>query len=253
MHKSRRTNEEMIFGRHPVVEAMEEGRALDKVFIQQGMRGDLEKVVRKLCAQQRIPLQYVPVQKLNKLCRHNHQGLIALKPAIEYQKLPDIIPHLFEQGLIPLVVILDGITDVRNLGAIARSAEVLGAHALVIPQKGGAWVNGVAVKASAGALHRLPVCRESDLSKTLTNLKDYGLQIIAADLQAAVPIHEMDLSQPLALVLGSEGEGISDRLLRLADQRCFIPQTGQTDSLNVSVATGVILYEAMRQRKKLST
>lgn len=181
---SNKRNEEMIFGRHPVVEALEEGQSLDKVFFQLGVRGELEKEVRKLCTSRKIPLQYVPIQKLNKLCRFNHQGIIALKPAIVYQSIADIIPHTYEQGQVPMVVILDGITDVRNLGAIARSAEVLGAHAIVIPQKGGAWVNGIAVKASAGALHRIPVCRELDLHKTVLELQDYGLQIVASELGA---------------------------------------------------------------------
>jgi len=241
--------DEMIFGRHPVLEALEANQPLDKVFLQQGTRGELEKMVRKLCSMHKVPLQYVPVQKLNKLCRHNHQGLLALKPAIVYQSLADMIPYLFEQGKVPLIVLLDGITDVRNLGAIARSAEVLGAHAIVIPQKGGAWVNGVAVKASAGALNRIAVCREGDLKKTLQELQDYGLQLVAAELGATQEISAIDFTQPTVVVMGSEGEGVSRRLLDIMDFRFFIPQLGKTNSLNVSVATGVILYESLRQRK----
>lgn len=239
----------MIFGRHPVIEALEENQSLDKVFFQLGVRGELEKSVRKLCSARKIPLQYVPVQKLNKLCRFNHQGIIALKPSITYQSIADIIPYVFEKGEVPLIVLLDGITDVRNLGAIARSAEVLGAHAIIIPQKGGAWVNGVAVKASAGALNRIPVCREIDLEKAILELQDYGLQAIAAELGTESEVGDIDFNEPTVLIMGSEGEGVSKRLLKVVNHRFFIPQIGQTDSLNVSVATGVILYEAMRQRK----
>lgn len=247
--KRTRASDEMIFGRHPVIEALEANQPLDKVFLQQGTRGELEKMVRKLCGINKVPLQYVPIQKLNKLCNHNHQGLLALKPSIVYQSLADMIPFLFEKGEIPLIVLLDGVTDVRNLGAIARSAEVLGAHAVVIPQKGGAWVNGVAVKASAGALNRIAVCREVDLKKTLQELQDYGLQLVAAELGVSNAIADIDFTQPTVVVMGSEGEGVSDRLLAMVDFRFSIPQVGKTNSLNVSVATGVILYESLRQRK----
>lgn len=247
--KTNKSTEEMIFGRHPVLEALEENQTLDKVFFQLGVRGELEKSVRKLCTAQKIPLQYVPVQKLNKICRFNHQGIIALKPSIAYQMISDIIPYVFEKGEVPLIVLLDGITDVRNMGAIARSAEVLGAHALVIPQKGGAWVNGLAVKASAGALNRIPVCREVDLEKTILDLQGYGLQAIAAEIGSKKTLSEIDFAEPTVIILGSEGEGVSLRLLNAANNKFFIPQMGKTDSLNVSVAAGIILYEAMSQRK----
>lgn len=241
--------DEMIFGRHPVTEALEAGRVLDKIFLQQGMRGEFEKMIRKLSKQLDVPIQYVPVQKLNRLCKHNHQGIVGLTPAVRYQELDNILPHLFEQGSNPLILLLDGVTDVRNVGAIARSAEIFGCHAIVVPQKGGAWINGVAVKASAGALHRIAVCRELDMQIAIDKLRTYGVQIFASDLKGDKEISAIDFKEPSALVIGSEGSGVSPKILDIVDHRFFIPQLGETDSLNVSVASGVMMYEVMQQRK----
>lgn len=240
---------DIIFGKHPVLEALEKGKDIDKVFLQQGIRGELEKEVRRLCKQADIPLQYVPLPKLNKMVNGNHQGLVAQVPVVKYQELEKMIPFLFEQGENPFILLLDGVTDVRNLGAIARSAEVLGVHTIVIPQKGGAWVNGVAVKSSAGALNLLPICRVSSIPKAVQLLQSHGIEVWAAGLDAENYLEDVDWSQPIAVVMGSEGEGISRFTQEVIDGVFKIPQIGQTDSLNVSVATGIICYEVMNRRR----
>jgi len=243
-------NDDLIFGRHPVIEALEMGKNIDKVFFQTGVRGELEKEVRKLCKEAKVPLQYVPVQKLNRLVKGNHQGIIALMPIIEYQRLEEIVPFLFEQGKNPLLVLLDGITDIRNIGAIARSAEIFGANALVIPQKGGGWINGVALKTSAGALNRIPVCRVNKMDEAIDMVHNHGIQIFASDLKAEKKIDEMDWKEPCGIVLGAEGEGISVSVRAQVDDTFIIPQVGQTDSLNVSVAAGIMFFSAMNKRMK---
>ncbi len=240
---------DIIFGRHPVIEALEIGKTIDKIYFQQGVRGELEKEVRRLCKERDVPLQYVPVQKLNKMVKGNHQGIVGMMPMVTYQSLSDIIPFLFEQGTDPFVVLLDGITDVRNMGAIARSAEVLGAHALVIPTKGGAWINGAAIKSSAGALNRIHICREKSIPSAVQELQAAGIEVWAAELNTDTLLHEVNWAQPMAVVLGSEGEGISRFTKEVIDGSFLIPQLGKTDSLNVAVAGGVICYEALRQRK----
>jgi 23S rRNA (guanosine2251-2'-O)-methyltransferase len=175
--------------------------------------------------------------------------VVALQALIRYQKMEDILPMVFERSQTPLFVLLDGVTDVRNFGAIARTAEVCGAHALVITQKNSAQINPEAMKTSAGALNTIPVCREKSLITVIEYLQQSGIQVLASDLQADKAIYDLDLTAPVAFVLGAEGEGISPAVARKADQTFIIPQKGQTDSLNVSVAGGMMLYEAMRQRK----
>ena len=238
----------LIFGRHPVVDAIESGQTIEKVLLQQGTRGELEKTLRHLCKKEGIPLQYVPKEKLNHLVRGNHQGVVAFMAPIPYQDLDLLLAGLAEEGKPALLVLLDGITDVRNFGAIARSAELCGAHALVVPQQGGAALNAEAVKTSAGALTRIPVCRASSLLSAIDLIKSYDINIIASSLEKSQPLYEIDLTGPVAVILGSEGKGIQPPLLRTADQFLRIPQMGQTDSFNVSVAAGIILYEAVRQR-----
>ncbi len=239
---------QLIYGRHPVIEAVRAGTAFEKLLLQQGTRGDLEKEIRHLSKEYGIPVQYVPKEKMNRLVKGNHQGLIGMVSVITYYKLGDILPSIYEKGEVPLIVLLDGVTDVRNLGAIARSAECCGAHAIVIPQKGSAQINAEAIKASAGALTTLPVCREQTMTKAMMRLAQAGIPVYASSLKGETLLHELDLKVPIALVVGSEGDGISTAVEQDADALFKIPQKGATDSFNVSVAAGIMLYEVMRQR-----
>lgn len=239
----------MIYGRHPIVEAIKSGKPLEKVMMQQGTHGEAEIELRKLTKEHGIPLSIVPKEKLDKMARGvNHQGLLGFFAILEYANLEDVLPHIFEKGEIPLLILLDGVTDVRNFGAIARSAEVMGVHAIVVPQKGGALINADAMKASAGALSRIPVCREKTMSAVLDYLGASGVQVMASDLKAEKKIFDVDFTVPTAILMGSEDEGVNRAFLRRADETFIIPQVGETDSLNVSVAAGVILYEVLRQR-----
>ena len=240
----------LIFGRHPIVDALESGAQLDKVFLQQGVTGDFEKEVRKLCREHDVPLQYVPKERMNNMVKGNHQGIVGYLALLDYARLDNVVPGIFETGETPLILLLDRVTDVRNLGAIARSAEVCGAHALVIPKTGSALINSDAIKTSAGALTRLPVCRENSLVTAVEYLQNSGIQVLASDLKTKKYIFETDLTLPTALIIGSEDEGIHPSLLDRVDDRFIIPQRGTTDSLNVSVAAGIMLYEALRQRMR---
>jgi len=239
--------EELIYGRHPVLDAIRAGRELDKVMLQRGTRGEFEKEVRALCKEHDIPLQYAPKERLQKWTKGNHQGIVALLAMIPYYRLEDLIPMLYEREDVPLIVILDGVTDVRNFGAIARTAECAGAHALVIPRKGAARINADAMKTSVGALAHLPVCREDSLNNAIDLLKMSGIQVFASDLKGEKILHELDFTVPTAIVLGSEDEGVSHGILNKSE-RFVIPQKGKTDSYNVSVAAGMMLYEVLRQR-----
>ena len=238
----------LIFGKHPVTEALQAGKPFDKVFLQQGIRGPLEKEIRQLCKTFKVPLQVIPKERLDRLAGGNHQGVAGYAALVRYQQLEDVLPFLFEQDDLPLVLLIDGVTDVRNFGSIARSAECCGVGALVVPRKGSAQVNAEAVKSSAGALLRIPICRETSIAAAVELLQLSGVPVFASDLQADGPIMEMDFSGPVALVLGAEGEGVSEGVLRRVDKRFVIPQRGETDSFNVAVAAGIMLYEVLRQR-----
>ena len=239
----------LIYGHHPVVEAIEAGKAVEKVFFQQGIRGELEKEIRRLTKTHDIPLQVVPKEKLNKLVRGNHQGVAAWLALVEFQSIEDMLPFVFEKGEVPLIILLDGVTDVRNFGAICRSALCAGVHAVVFPQSGSAPANEDAMKASAGALATIPLCRVRSMYSTVEWLQQSGVQVVATALDdKAAPIFDMDFSLPTAIMLGSEDKGIHPKLLKMADQVTRIPQATDFDSLNVSVAAGIALYEATRQR-----
>lgn len=240
----------LIFGHHPVLEALyATDRPLEKVFFQQGLRGDFEKEVRRLCRERDVPLQVVPKEKLSRLVKGQHQGIVAAVPLIDFMKIEDVLPFIFEKGELPLLVMLDGVTDVRNVGAIARSALVAGAQALILPKNNSALLNEDAMKASAGALNLLPVCRENNLQTAIDLLQMSGVQVVATALgERSRPIFEADLTIPTALLLGSEGDGLPPVLLKKADFVAKIPQKAEFDSFNVSVAAGICLYEAMRQR-----
>lgn len=242
---------DLVYGRHPVLEALNAGRPVDKVFLQQGTRGDFEKELRKLCKERDVPFTIIPQAKLQRMVRGNHQGVVAQLAAAAYQKTEDLLPLLYEQGKTPLLLLLDGVTDVRNLGAIARSAEVCGAHGIIIPQKNSAGLTPDAVKSSAGALLRLPVCREKSLVNTVELLQMSGVTVIASDLKATKFLHELELSEPLCIVMGAEGEGISQGVARAADTTFKIPQAGTLNSFNVSVAAGILLFEAMKARMEI--
>ncbi|MBE7175058.1 MAG: 23S rRNA (guanosine(2251)-2'-O)-methyltransferase RlmB [Mucilaginibacter polytrichastri] len=242
-------NNQLIFGIRAVIEALRSGKEIESLFVQRALKGDLFHELRILLGETGTPMQLVPVEKLNRLTPGNHQGVVAFVSLITYQRLDQIIPQLYEEGKTPFVLILDGVTDVRNLGAIARTAECAGVHAIVVPLKGSAQINADAVKTSAGALYKIPVCRVDRLSQTVTFLRESGLQIVACSEKTNDEIYVPDYSLPTAIVMGSEEEGISDEIIRAADHLAKIPMFGEIASLNVSVSAGIILYEAVRQRK----
>ena len=239
---------EMIFGIRAVIEAAEAGKDIDKVLVKRELSGELFKELQEVLRRYEIPMQKVPLERIDRITRKNHQGVIAFTSAVTYQKLEQIVPFLYEQGKNPFIVVLDGITDVRNFGAIARTCEVAGVDAIVIPARGSVSVNADAIKTSAGALHTLPVCRENNLKEAVVFLKNSGIKVIAATEKAAKNHTETDLSVPVAILMGSEDEGVSTEILRITDDLVKIPQFGTIQSLNVSVAAGVMIYEVIRQR-----
>ena len=240
--------DDVIYGRHPVLEALAAGQPVDKVFLQQGTRGEFEKELRRACKEREVPMTLIPQAKLQRMVRGNHQGVVAQLAAAAYQSIEDVLPQVYERGETPLFLLLDGVTDVRNLGAIARSAEVCGAQTIIIPQKNSAGLTADAVKSSAGALARLPVCRHKSLVNTVEYLRMSGVQVIASDLGAEHYLHELQLTGPLCIVMGSEDTGITEGVARAADTTFKIPQAGTLNSFNVSVAAGILLFEAMKAR-----
>lgn len=241
--------DKFIFGKHPVVDAIESGQTVDKVWVQIGSAGDFFAEIKNICKKFGIPMQMVPKEKLNKITRGNHQGVIAFMSMIPYYKLEDVLPQIYEKNEMPLVLLLDSVTDVGNFGAIARSAEIFGANAIVIGKKNAARINAEAMKTSAGALTKIPVCREQNVMKALEYLQLSGVPVASSDLKASKKVSEVDFTGPIAILIGSEGRGVHYTLSEKADETFIIPQKGTTDSLNVSVATGIILYEASRQRE----
>jgi 23S rRNA (guanosine2251-2'-O)-methyltransferase len=238
----------IIFGLHPVNEAIRSGKPIDKVLIKHGFKNEMVPGLFPALREQNIPFQYVPVEKLNRLTAKNHQGIIALTSEVEYTDLEKLIPLLFEQAKLPAVVILDGITDVRNVGAIARSAECAGFDAMIIPAKGSAQINADAIKTSAGALNTLPVCRVNVLQDAAKYLHESGFQLIAATEKAEEFIYKPDFTKPVAIIMGAEDTGIDPKLLKMADMLVKIPMYGTIQSLNVSAAASIIFYEIVRQR-----
>lgn len=238
----------MIYGTRSVIEAIKAGRQIEKIFVQTGLNNDLSKELASVARQKEIPLTFVPQEKLNRMSSGNHQGVICVLSAIDYAQLDDIIDFTYSEGKEPFILILDRITDVRNFGAIARTAECAGIHCIVIGDKGNAPITSDAMKTSAGALSYLPVCREKDLKKTLKFLHDNGIMIVACTEKASKDIYEIEFNRPVAILMGSEEDGISDVLLREADELAKIPQKGKIESLNVSVAAGVAMYEVVRQK-----
>ena len=242
----------LIFGMHPLLEALEAGREIDKILLKRGLRSEEVSRITALARERTIPLQIVPEERLTRLTRKQHQGVIAFISEIEYTPLETLISMLYEAGRSPFVLLLDGLTDVRNFGAIARTAECAGVDALIIPERGSVTVTADAIKTSAGALHRLPVCRVSSIMSAVSLLQASGLKIVAASEKARDVYTETELRLPLGLVLGAEDEGVSEEVLRRADHIVRIPQVGAIGSLNVSVAAGILIYEIVRQGAAVS-
>lgn len=240
--------EELIIGFRPIIEAIHSGKSISKVFIKKGSKGDLFHECFKLIREFKIPFQYVPTEKLNQFSRSNHQGIIALISPIAYHDISQIIPSLFEAGKEPFILVLDGITDIRNFGGICRSAEAAGVDAIVIGSKKAAIINSDAIKTSAGALNRIPVCREEDLSITVTFLKNSGLKTIGASEKAEAVYSNEDLTGPIAITMGAEDTGISENILNILDSQVKIPMAGTIASLNVGVACGILLFDVLRQK-----
>ena len=247
-NREHRESNQMVFGIRAVVEAIRSGKEIESLYIQRGIGGGLLNELRALMVEYNITAQQVPVEKLNRLTMKNHQGVVAYISPIIYQKVEDIIPQIFEKGEVPLLLVLDAITDVRNMGAIARTAECAGVHAIVIPAKGSAQINPDAIKTSAGALYKIPVCRHDNFMQTVRFLQESGLQLVCCTEKTKEDIYSPDYTVPTAIVMGSEEDGIRNEIIRIADHLAKIPMFGEIESLNVSVSSGIIIYEAIRQR-----
>lgn len=241
-------NTDYIYGLRAIIEAIREGRSIDKLFIKKDLSGELASELFGLMREHHIGAQRVPVERLNRITRKNHQGAIAMLSAIEYANLGNLVTSLFDEGVLPFIVVLDGITDVRNFGAIARTAECCGVNGLVIAERGSVSVGADAVKTSAGALMSLPVCRERSVPGAVRFLKDSGFNVVAVSEKADYNYTLGDYTTPTALVMGAEDVGISPEVMALCDTRVSIPMFGHIGSLNVSVAAGVMMYEVVRQR-----
>ncbi len=244
--------EDFVFGLRPVIEALEAGKTIDKVFLQNALQGPLYAELKTLLAKHKIRPNYVPIEKLNRFTRKNHQGVVAFISDVPFYKIEDILPQIFEEGRTPFLLILDRLTDVRNFGAICRTAECVGVDAVIIPEKGAAPINSDAIKTSAGAMYNIKICKENNLSHTVDFLQQSGVHVFAATEKAQKLIYEVDFKEPCALVLGNEETGISKEVLHHADEKIKLPIEGKTQSLNVSVACGAILYEAVRQKMNIT-
>ena len=240
---------QFLYGIHPVMEAVKAGRKFDKVLLKQGMEGQQFRELYGLLAENDIPYQFVPLDRLNRAVRGAHQGVVAYISQIDYVELEDMVNTALSVSEAPILVILDGVSDVRNLGAISRTLECVGGQGIIVPAKGGAAINAEAVKASAGALMRIDTCKVPNLRYAAYYLKQSGFKIVAATEKVDNYIYDIDLTGPIAIVMGSEGKGISQTMLDLADAKAAIPMAGEIGSLNVSIASAVVLYEAVRQRR----
>ncbi len=238
----------LIIGRQPLVEALQGGKAIDKILLQKNATGEVLHSIRQLAREHNIPVQIVPVEKLNGMTRANHQGIIALVARVQYMDLQQVIDHVVSNGELPLFLMLDGITDVRNIGAIARSAVCCGAQAIIIPDKGVGALNEEAMKSSAGALEQVHICRVNSLLKAVDTLHLNGIKVFTSEMRAGMKVFELPFADPCCIIMGDEGKGVQPYLAKSADHFFSIPMAGTFDSFNVSVATGIILYEAMKHR-----
>ncbi|WP_321375725.1 23S rRNA (guanosine(2251)-2'-O)-methyltransferase RlmB [uncultured Draconibacterium sp.] len=243
-------NDDFLFGTRAVIEAIKKRKTIDKILVKKGLRNELISELTDLAKTDGIAIQYVPIEKINRITRKNHQGVLAFVSPIEFDNIENVIPAIYEKGGTPLLLVLDQITDVRNFGAITRSAECAGVQAIVIPEKGMARIGADAVKTSAGAIHNIPICKTNNLYHTVRFLQESGIQIVAATEKAQKLFTETDMKMPLAIVMGSEDTGISSQLLKLADEQLKIPILGKIESLNVSVSAALMIYEAVRQRNQ---
>ena len=240
--------QECIFGIRAIIEAIEANKTIDKLFIQKGLHNELFAKLWKLVRLKRVNYKHVPIEKINRITKKNHQGVIAFISPIDFHKIEDIIPTIYEKGKNPLILVLDRVTDIRNFGAIARTAECANVDFILIPEQNTAAINADAVKTSAGALHRIRVCRTWNMKLALQFMKNSGIQIIACTEKTQNNIYTTNYSHPTAIILGSEENGISAEILKISDVKTKIPMMGNIGSLNVSVASGIILYECIRQR-----
>jgi 23S rRNA (guanosine2251-2'-O)-methyltransferase len=238
----------LIIGRKPLLEALEQGTTIEKIFLLRSATGPEVGVIKQMARDRNIPISQVPVEKLNNLTKAQHQGVVAWTSLLQYIDLQDGISHVVDQGLTPLFVMLDGLTDVRNVGAIARTALCCGAQGLILPTSSSASLTEEAVKTSAGALRKILLCRTPSVQQAIDVLRLNGIAVLGTQMKGSVPIYEADFTIPACVVMGAEDTGISKDVLRRADTLIRIPMVTSFDSLNVSVATGMILYEALRQR-----
>lgn len=247
-----RPPENLIYGRHPIMEALQAGKTFDKLIVQTNLGGDYMQQLSAIAKEQEIPIQRVPVQKLNRLSNNNtHQGVAGFVSVLPYYTIEDLLSSAYSKGEDPLFLVCDSITDVRNFGAIARSAACMGVHGIIFPARGSANINAETIKTSAGALHQIHLCKVRFLDQAMTFLQQNGVQVVASSVHAtAVSIDKIDFTVPTVIVMGAEGKGVSPKFLDMADKTAQIPMVGDFDSLNVSVATGIVLYEVVRQRAR---
>lgn len=248
-NKPKSNPEMIIYGLHPVMEAIKSGKEIDKILLQNTATGPLVTELRRMVREHNIPFQFVPIEKLNRTTRNgNHQGAVAIISPINYFSIMEIIPSVEAQGKVPFIIMLDKVTDVRNLGAIARTAECAGVDAIVVPAHGSAAINDDAIKSSSGALLRIPVCREDNLKTVINYAKQSGMQVCAATEKSSTPYTQVDFTLPTLLIMGAEGSGVSNEYLKMCTAKAKLPMLGEVESLNVSVAAGVFMYEVLRQR-----
>jgi len=240
----------MIVGRQPVLEALKDQKQIERIYLQKNTLGDVIPEIRRYAQQLQVPVNVVPIEKLNSLTRSNHQGVIAISGLVQYIDLQQTIDHLVAQGQVPLFMMLDGITDVRNIGAMARTALCCGVNAIIIPDKGVGALNEDAMKSSAGALEKIQICRVNSLLKAIDTLHLNGIAVYASEMKADKKVDDIDFNVPNCVVMGAEDRGIQAYISKAADEHFRIPMAGQFDSLNVSVSAGIIFYEAFRQRTK---
>lgn len=241
-------NQTQIFGIRAIIEAINAGKSIDKVFLQKGLRGELFSELESLINKNTINKSYVPIEKLNRLTRKNHQGAVAQISPIEFYNLEDLVLHVIESGKTPLFLLLDQLSDVRNFGAIIRTAECTGVQGIIIQKKGGAPVNGDTIKTSAGAVFKVPICKVDHIKDAVFYMQASGIKVIAATEKTKHSVYDISYTEPCAILMGSEGKGISPSILKIVDNKAKLPLLGEIESLNVSVACGAFLYEVVRQR-----
>lgn len=242
-------NMDMVYGRRPIIEAIKAEKTFDKLFVLKNLSGELADEFLKIAKENKVVITKVPPEKLNRLTRKNHQGVVGFISPINFANIDHIIDQTFSEGRDPLVLVLDRITDVRNFGAIVRSAECVGVDAVIVPSRGAAQISGDAMKTSAGALNLVPICRSNNILALLKSLQQSGLSLVACTEKSSSTLYDVPFSQPTVIIMGSEESGIDTEILGICDHKAKIPLVGSIESLNVATSTGIILYEAIRQRK----